>query len=160
VEAVAVKQVPADTLPAAELLVPVGGWDQRQHRVVVGGAKDVDDTGVLEVPEQRAAVHDAVGAPLELRVGERGEQGARQRQVHPGGVLVAPQRPRNAVDRPQDLLGRPVVVGEQVLEVAGRLVEVQDQGEGDVVGHGVLPGLWCHRSWVTISAVRRDSSVP
>jgi hypothetical protein len=108
--------------------------------VVVAGPQDVDDPRVLEVPQQRAAVDGAVDAPLELGVGKRLER-AGQRQMHAGEILVAPERPGDPVQRPQDFPCLPLVVGQEALEVTGRLVQIQDQGEEDVVGHGGLAGV-------------------
>ncbi len=69
---------------------------------------------------------------LEVGVGERLEQGPGERQVHACDLLVGPQRARDPVDRPQDLPGLRLLRVEQVLEVAGRLVQGQDQREFDV----------------------------
>ena len=126
------EQMLADALPALELLVPVGSGDQRQDGMVVAGAQDADDLGVLQVPQQRPAVDDAVGAALEAGTGQGLQQGAGQRQVHPADIFVGPQRPGDPVHRPQDLPGLPLALAEQVLKVAGGLVQVEDQGEGHV----------------------------
>jgi hypothetical protein len=45
-----------------------GNADERHQ--VVAGAEDVDDTGVLQMPEQRAADDRPVHPPLEVGVGE------------------------------------------------------------------------------------------
>jgi hypothetical protein len=65
-----------------------GNADER-HRVVAG-AEDVDDTGVLQMPEQRAADDRPVHPPLEVGVGEGLQQGAGHGEVHPGQVLELP----------------------------------------------------------------------
>jgi NAD(P)H-hydrate repair Nnr-like enzyme with NAD(P)H-hydrate epimerase domain len=44
--------VPADPLPALELLVAVGSGDEGEDGMIVAGAQDVDDLGVLQVPPQ------------------------------------------------------------------------------------------------------------
>jgi hypothetical protein len=46
---------------------------------------------------------------------------------------------------------------EEVLEVVSGLVQVEDQGEGHLGHQGFRGG---HRSWVTMSMVRRASSAP
>ena len=134
------EQVPADPLPALELLIPVGMRDQGQDGMVVAGAQDADDRGVLQVPQQRPAVGDAVGAVLEAGTGQGLQQGAGQRQVHPAGILIRPQRPGNPVHRPQDLPGLPLALAEEVLKVAGGLMQVEDQGEGHLSHRGSLGG--------------------
>jgi hypothetical protein len=91
VEPVPTEQVRAEALPALQLLVPIALRDKRQHRVVVGGAEDLDDLLVLEVPKQRAAVDDAVHPPLEGGLGKGLEQRSGQRHVHAPDVLVLPQ---------------------------------------------------------------------
>ena len=107
------------------------------------------------MPQQRAAVDDAVHPLLESRARQRLQQRARQRQMDPGDVLVPPQRARDPVHRPEDLLGLPFLV------VASNCSR--------------LPLGWCRlsarakpmpakepsvlqKSLLTISAVRRASS--
>ena len=80
--------------------------------MVVGGSEHLDRAGVLQVPQERAAVDDPVHAGLEARVRERLEQGAGQRQVHAPDILVLPQRAGDPVKRPEDLLGLPRVAVE------------------------------------------------
>ncbi len=125
--------------------------------MVVAGAQDLDDLGVLQVPQQRSAVDDAVDPALEVGTGQGLEQGARKRQVHPADILVGPQRPGDPVHGPQDLPGLPLVPLEEVLKVVSGLMQVEDQGEGHVSHRGLLGG---YRSWVTMSMVRRASSAP
>jgi hypothetical protein len=78
--------------------------------------------------------------------------------VDPTHVLIAPKRAGNPIDGPEDLLGFPLPVLEEILEVPGGLVHVENQGERHI-GH-----LWGspggYRSWVTISLTRRENSVP
>jgi hypothetical protein len=52
--------------------------------------------------------------------------------VDAGDVVVGPQRAGDAVDGPQDLFGLPLVMLEEVLEVAVGLVQVEHEGEADV----------------------------
>jgi hypothetical protein len=73
---------------------------------------------------------------LEVGAGERLEQAPGERQVNASDLLVFPQRAGDAVDCPEDLLGLPFVGFEQVLEVAGRLVEVENERPLDI-GHRV-----------------------
>ena len=156
-EVVAGEEMAGEPAPALQVLLPVGRRDQRQDGMVIAGAEDLDDAGVLQIPQQRPAVDDAVDATLEVGAGERLEQGAGERQVDASDVLVLPQRARDAVDRPQDLLDLPLLRVEQVLEVARWLVEVEDERELDV-GHRPLQRA--HRSRAMISVARRASSAP
>ena len=94
--------------------------------MVVAGAEDLDDAGVLQIPQQRPTVDDSVDAMLEVGAGERLEQAPGERQVHARDLLVGPQRARDPVDRPQDLPGLPVLRVEQLLEVADRLMKVEN----------------------------------
>jgi hypothetical protein len=108
-----------DAEPAAQVLLAVRLRDQGQDRVVVARAQDLEEVLVLEVPEQRSAVHDAVD-----RCWNSGSTGSRagyrtERQVDPGQVLVAPEAARDAVQGEEDLLGLPALVVEELLEIAG-----------------------------------------
>src|SRR5690606_15333737 len=113
--------------PALELQRAIRLRDQREHRVIVRRPEDLEDASILEVPEQVSAFHDAVDPTLELRARQGLEQGSRETDVHLPEPLVRPESAWNAVQREQDLSGRPGLVLEQVLEVPGRLVEVQNR---------------------------------
>ena len=67
-----------DVQPALQVQGAVGLGNQRQHRMVVAGAEDLEDILVLQLPEQGAAVHDSVDPFLKGGVGEGLQQGARQ----------------------------------------------------------------------------------
>ena len=89
---------------------------------------------------------------LEVGVGERPKQCPGERQVHARDLLVGPQRARDPVDRPQDLPRLRLLRVEQVLEVAGRLVKVEDERKLNV-RHRLLHDA--HTSGTTISLVPR-----
>ena len=67
--------------------------------------------------------------------------------MHPVGILVGPQRSGDPVDSPQDLPGLSLALLEQVLKVAGWLMQVQHDAKAvsaiggalalHVVGHDV-----------------------
>jgi hypothetical protein len=114
-EAGPVEQVSSEAQPPDQLLLSVGCRDQRQDGVVVAGAKDFDHPGVLQVPQQRATVDDAVDALLEGGVGQCLQQRAGQRQMHPGDVLMPPEPAGDAIDRPQNLVRLVRGCFEQVL---------------------------------------------
>ena len=46
--------------------------------MVIAGAESFEETGILKRMEEIAAFDDAVDAALEIRVGERFQQGARE----------------------------------------------------------------------------------
>ncbi len=78
--------------------------------------------------------------------------------MDPTHVLIGPKRAGDPIDGPEDLLRFPLPVLEEILEVPGGLVQVENQGEGPVgPWWGSSGGYW---SWVTISLTRRESSVP
>ena len=128
--------------PAPQVFLAVCRRDQRQHRMVIAGAQDLEQLFVLEVPEECPAVDDAVDPFLESRVRQDFEQGAGQRKVDPREVLVPPQDTRDAVHGEEDLFGLPGVMLQQILEVAGRLVEIEH--ECVVSKHRITP-VW--RIW-------------
>jgi hypothetical protein len=93
-------------------------------------AEELDHAGVLRLPQLRPTVHDSVEAMLEVGVDERLQQASGEREMNAPESLVGPQRARNAVHRPQDLPGLRFPRLEQVLEVARRLVKVENEGRG------------------------------
>ena len=73
------------------------GGNQRQDRMVVAGAEDLDGPAVLQVPQQIAAFDDAVHPFLEIRPRQRLQQRSGKGKVHAPDILVRPERPRDAV---------------------------------------------------------------
>ena len=72
------EEMAGDVQPALQVRGAVGLGNQRQHRMVVAGAEDLEEILVLQLPEQGAAVHDPVDPLLKGWVGEGLQQGARQ----------------------------------------------------------------------------------
>src|SRR5262249_7208517 len=66
VEVVAPEQMPGEPEPAGQLLIPIGGRNQRQDGVIISSAEDLDDFLVLQLPEQIAAFDYAIGALLKI----------------------------------------------------------------------------------------------
>ena len=122
-------------LPAVQVSLPVGGRDQRQHGVIVTGAENIDDPVILQIPEQRAAIHGSVHPVLKIGIRQHLQQGAGQRQVNPADVLVIPQRTGNTVHGKQNFPGLPFVVLPQMLQIAGWLVQIQHQRVIEGVRH-------------------------
>lgn len=67
-----------DAQPALQLLVPVRLRDQGQHRMVKTGPQDLKQLLVLEMPQQRAAVDDAINPLLKPRIVQHLQQGPGQ----------------------------------------------------------------------------------
>ena len=74
VELISPEYMAGDGMPAGDVFVPVGLRDQRQHRMVVAGAEDFEQTLVLQMPEQLAAIDHPVGTFLEARIGQGFQQ--------------------------------------------------------------------------------------
>ena len=127
-EILAPEQMLGDTQPTSQLLGPVGFRDQGQYRVIISGAENIDDIPVLKVPEQRAAIHHTIDVLLKLGIGQGFQQTPRQRDVHPGDVFIGPEKTRNTVVRIQNLARFPWLFSQKMLEIAGGLVEIQNQG--------------------------------
>jgi len=121
------QQMAGDVEPARQVLTPVGLRDEWQHRVEVPRPQNLEQGQILEVPQQRATIDDAIDPPLEGRVGQRLQQGSRQRQMDAGEFLASPETARDAIEGKQDLTGLPVLVFQQVLEIAQGLVEIQHE---------------------------------
>jgi hypothetical protein len=113
-----------ESAPALEVFFPILRGNQRQDRVIVGSAQDLNDALILQVPEQFATFDNAVNALLEFRVCEGLEQSSGEGKMNAAHVLIGPERPRNAVQGKEELLGGPFLRGEQGLEVTGGLMKV------------------------------------
>src|SRR6266700_886548 len=116
--------MPRQVEPANDMFFPIGGRNQRQDRMIIGGAEDLDNLLILQVPKEFAAFDRAINLLLESGAGKRFKEGAGQRQMHPPNILVGPERARNAVDGKKNLLRLPWLIGQQILEIAGWLVQI------------------------------------
>src|ERR1039457_6351680 len=159
-EASSRKKVLTDPLPAGDLLVTVSPGNEGEDGMVVARAQDADDLGVLQVPQQRSAVHDPVDAALEVGTGQGLEQSARNRQVHPANILIGPQRAGYSVHGPEDLSGFPLLPLKEVLKVVSGLMQVEHQGKGCVSHRGSLPvtGRGTRSRWCAGPVRRRSRS--
>src|SRR5437868_5719918 len=52
--------------------------------------------------------------------------------------FVAPERPGDPIDGPQDLFCLPLAALEEIIEIPGRLVQIENQGVGHI-GHRCSP---------------------
>src|SRR5689334_2971949 len=115
------EQMAGESLPPAQLLFPIGRWNERQHGMIITCAQDLNDALVLQMPQQVATFDNAICTLLEIRIGQRLQQSPRKREVHAPELLIIPQRARDTVQGKKNLFGRPFVVRKQVLEITRRL---------------------------------------
>ena len=111
--------------PAIQLRLPISGGNQRKHRVIVTGAKNINNLGILQISQQRGAVHDPAGPALKIRVGQGFYQSPGQRQMNSPNILIVPQRPVNTIYRKQNFSGFRLVIGQQMIQIARRLVQAE-----------------------------------
>jgi len=96
--------------------------------MIIRGAKNLDSSLVLQLPEQIAAFDDAVDALLEIGARQGFKQGSGKREMNTCEVFETPEGAGDAIQSPEDLAGFPFIVIQEGFQVAGGLVQVKDQG--------------------------------